>query len=338
MTCKKNIGRDAVVIIATALIAGSVIITDKLNHKRSIEAQTESIGVTGRVVDENMTEEEILQKEPELIVREEAQEMEKKIDTGDWESMSDPQYGLEVKYPKAWGKPKSIAGNSKTNWEYRFKFSRNFSPDDRVLGFEMVVYPLDRVKEFSMTDEFPRLKDESKKNDPQCQNIGSHQFDTGDYPAAEIYVAPGDACFTRSLFWNQINGKYIYNLVPFYRNPIEPEADLRLILKDEFPEIMGAVSTFKLIEIQKPKPAPFSIKKVATSTKPKSAYPKLSAPKPVSFKIVNGRMVFAKKNDKPSKSKKTNKKHLDMECCLDPDEYPNPWCYYDPGKYGKYLK
>jgi hypothetical protein len=49
-------------------------------------------------------------------------------------------------------------------------------------------------------------------------------------------------------------------------------------------------------------------------------------------------MVCAKKNDKPGKSNKGKSKHLDMECCLDPDEYPNPWCYYPPEKYGKYLK
>jgi hypothetical protein len=50
-----------------------------------------------------------------------------------------------------------------------------------------------------------------------------------------------------------------------------------------------------------------------------------------------GRKVCGTKNDKPSKSNKNKGKHLDMECCLDPDEYPNPNCYYDPKKYGKYL-
>jgi hypothetical protein len=44
---------------------------------------------------------------------------------------------------------------------------------------------------------------------------------------------------------------------------------------------------------------------------------------------VNGKLVCAKKNDKPRKSLNGNKRgHLDMECCLDPDETPNPWCTY----------
>jgi len=68
------------------------------------------------------------------------------------------------------------------------------------------------------------------------------------------------------------------------------------------------------------------------------AAPKITAPRPVAAKSVGGKLVCAKKTDHPGKSKTNKKKHLDMECCLDPDEYPNPWCYYNPNVYGKYLK
>ncbi len=74
-------------------------------------------------------------------------------------------------------------------------------------------------------------------------------------------------------------------------------------------------------------PAP--IKKVA---------PRINAPFPISFKRVGGQFVCAKKNDHPSKSNKNKKGHMDMECCLDPDEVPNPHCTYSRAKYGKYLK
>jgi len=65
------------------------------------------------------------------------------------------------------------------------------------------------------------------------------------------------------------------------------------------------------------------------------------APQPYVYaKDILGRKVCNKKNDKPHKSNKKDHKpgHMDMECCLDPDETPNPNCYYDPEKYGKYLK
>lgn len=45
-------------------------------------------------------------------------------------------------------------------------------------------------------------------------------------------------------------------------------------------------------------------------------------------KMVNGRPTCAKKNDKGRKSRKYNHVHVDQECCLDPDEVPNPRCVY----------
>ncbi|EKD58345.1 MAG: hypothetical protein ACD_56C00146G0004 [uncultured bacterium] len=55
-------------------------------------------------------------------------------------------------------------------------------------------------------------------------------------------------------------------------------------------------------------------------------------------RIVNGRNVCEHENDKPKKSKKTSKVHIDGECCLDPDEIPNSNCYYPQDKYGKLIQ
>lgn len=63
----------------------------------------------------------------------------------------------------------------------------------------------------------------------------------------------------------------------------------------------------------------------------------IGAPMPYIYKTENGRRVCGSKSDHPHKSKKGKGIHMDMECCLDPDEYPNPHCYYPPEKYGKYL-
>ncbi len=77
------------------------------------------------------------------------------------------------------------------------------------------------------------------------------------------------------------------------------------------------------------------VKNINYTVKP--APPKPPKPKakiPGGAKVVNGKYVCAKKHDYVGKSKKKNKGyiHLDMECCLDPDEYPNPWCTYRPGE------
>jgi hypothetical protein len=69
----------------------------------------------------------------------------------------------------------------------------------------------------------------------------------------------------------------------------------------------------------------------------KRAVVKISAKVPYAFVVAGGKRVCNKKNDHPSKSDKNKGKHMDMECCLDPDEIPNPHCYYNPAKYGKYM-
>ncbi len=64
----------------------------------------------------------------------------------------------------------------------------------------------------------------------------------------------------------------------------------------------------------------------------------ITAPMPRTYKEDTlGRLVCDKENDHPKKSDQGKGRHMDMECCMDPDEYPNPHCYYDSDKYGKYL-
>jgi hypothetical protein len=42
-------------------------------------------------------------------------------------------------------------------------------------------------------------------------------------------------------------------------------------------------------------------------------------------------------NDHPQKSKQGKGKHLDEDCCPDPDEWPKPGCVYKPSDYGIML-
>jgi hypothetical protein len=82
-----------------------------------------------------------------------------------------------------------------------------------------------------------------------------------------------------------------------------------------------------------PRPAPAA---VPDRVKRPAAIP--DAPMPYIYKMKDGRRVCSTKHDNPGKSRKNKKTHMDMECCLDPDETPNPHCHYPEEKYGKYLK
>jgi len=120
-------------------------------------------------------------------------------------------------------------------------------------------------------------------------------------------------------------------ILPTVENNEEPKPieNPTPVVEESAPIVNQVVSTTTSQVEQKPAPV----------VKPVVATPKINAPKPATYKTVDGKKVCEKKNDHPTKSKVNNKGkiHMDMECCLDPDEFPNPWCTYDPKKYGKYL-
>ncbi|MDI6778259.1 MAG: hypothetical protein QMD77_03635 [Patescibacteria group bacterium] len=82
------------------------------------------------------------------------------------------------------------------------------------------------------------------------------------------------------------------------------------------------------------------------SVKRKLARPKKIAPKIISTlpppraktKKVNGLRVCAKKNDHGHESRNRSQPHMDRECCPDPDEWPNPHCYYTPRQLSRMRK
>ena len=88
-----------------------------------------------------------------------------------------------------------------------------------------------------------------------------------------------------------------------------------------------------------------SVLGVADSVKKKLIKPKKIAPKVINApppraetKKVNGLRVCAKKNDHGRESHKGSQPHMDRECCPDPDEWPNPHCYYTPEQLSRMLK
>ncbi len=245
------------------------------------------------------------------------------VDASSWKKYQSNWYGFKISYPAGWAFPQNQNGSRASRWEYRYQFRKSdLSGNNPFSGFDLAVYNLSKIGELSNTEEFPLWKSREALSRRECAVSRNRIFETGDYPAEEIYTAPGDECYKPVLFFSFTKGDYIYNLVPATKEGVNLAGDPKKEIADSFPEFFSIASTLNPTEIIRPKPKP---------------QVQIDAPLPVSFKVVNGRRVCAKKNDKPSKSKKDKGKHLDMECCLDPDEYPNPHCYYSPEKYGEYL-
>ncbi|MFC1608847.1 hypothetical protein ACFL3M_01525 [Patescibacteria group bacterium] len=298
----------AVSIITVAFLVGSVY---RSGQKIGKEKEQERI-----------TQEKV-QEEFELNTMTQVKKMQDSISIESWKDYQTKWYGFKVKYPEDWKKPAPKVADRDSKAEYKYEFRAPDSNDGLYAGFDVKVYNISKTKELSNTDEFPKLKNPDTI-DPQCEIIKGRLLETGDYASEEIYVPAADMCYSTALFFSVTSGDYIYNMVPVIRDGVIMSGDPMKEVSDNMPEFFSVISTFENIEISR----------VVITPKPK-----ITAPIPAWYKRDEfGRLVCAKKNDKPRKSKTKKKKHLDMECCLDPDEYPNPHCYYDPVKYGKYLK
>lgn len=315
--CRKNMKRDVLIISMVTLVALAMMGIVKYGYlkkewkERELMAKADSL-VKGHV-----------DGEFESQVAADVKSIQDSVNTENWKEYQTKWYGFKIKYPNEWKQP--IAGVSVGNSgaEYRYGFRKTNVSEDKYIGFDVAVYSISKTKELTNTGEYPSLKDGITIADSGCETINGHLIETGNYSAEEIYMPMSDNCYNPVLFFSVTQGQYIYNMVPVLRERADFSGDPMIEVADNLPEFFAAISFFENIEIVRPKVVP---------------KPVIKAPMPVAFKRVGGRLVCDKKDDKPGKSKQNKKKHMDMECCLDPDEYPNPHCYYDPGKYGKYLK
>lgn len=317
---KKHLKRDVSILGAIALLFCGFWL-----YNLSLTDSPENI------IDES--EERVLgeQNEPKSEVEAVAQEVEgvslvqSQFDTGSWILYQNTWYGFNLKYPNDWNDPIVRKNVSGTLWEQQIQFrSKDANEKNPFEGFDMVIYDISRVKQIYNTEEYPKLKSEDLRSIEECKVIEGHLLETGNYAAEEVYIPANDACYNATLFFTNTKGNYVYNIVPRLKEGAGLAGDPADEIESHMPEFLVVASRLEFIDIVRPKPVVVK--------------PKITAPKPVSYKTVNGKMVCEKKNDKPSKSDKNKRGHLDMECCLDPDEYPNSWCYYDSAKYGKYFK
>lgn len=299
---QKNLFRDIIVVAVSFLILILLIIN---NSKFLIKKD--------------------LPPQPAIINNNIEQEAEDPIvDATNWKSYKTDWYGFELKYPENWSNPILENTSDYFSWEYRYQFRKpEIEENNPFIGFDVVVYNLAKVGEFYNTDEFPDLKDENKGI---TREIRVPMLDNEDYAAEQVYIDENDEIYEPVYFYTLIRDEYIYNITPVVAEGENEFQSKKEVIKN-FPEFITVASTFNLIDIKRPIPNV-------------SAKVKINAPRPAAETKRDslGRMICKDlKHDKPHKSFQSKKKHLDMECCLDPDEYPNPHCYYPPEKYGKYL-
>jgi hypothetical protein len=305
---KKNLQRD-IVILSLAVVGVFTFLAFK--NQVSYVASNAEIPVPAFAV----TKEQPVETEKDVE--------DPVMDTTDWQSYKNDWYGFMLKYPANWSDPHTVTGTRDTNWEGRYQFRKKEGVEQSgYAGFDVTVYDLKQLREVFYTDEFPDIKDQELTANGLCASANEHIRTNENYSVSQVHIPTTDKCYEPTLFYILTRDEYLYTISVVRQNG-ERFVDKFDVIKN-FPEFFSVASQFNIIDIKRPKPRIIPVK--------------INAPAPFWYaKDGAGRMVCDKKNDHPGKSKQGKKKHMDMECCLDPDEYPNPHCYYSPQKYGKYL-
>lgn len=234
-----------------------------------------------------------------------------------WKTYKNAAYAFMLKYPEDWPEPVAVKSENGQKYKFKVSFRNIFEEGDESKGFDVYVYRAQKSKNFVRPDYTDNLveKDTIAEDYSNCGEIGTVYLSENQYPAMEMYYLKDDPCFFETYFLVLEKGSYLYDIVPVPQGGVGYSGyDGKQRVAETMPEFDKIANTFNFIQV---------------TAKKTTVVRRITAPRPLAeTRKVGGKMMCAKKNDKPRKSKTNKKKHMDMECCLDPDEYPNPWCAY----------
>jgi len=223
----------------------------------------------------------------------------------DWRAFISDQYGFSIKYPPDWEYAVGLPDSSTSKYKAKIAFRYKPGINKNMKGLDIYVYEGEEFSDPALTNNITRKK--LKINPEICAPVEDVTIGEGGYPAKEIYILDSDPCFKSAYFYSVAKGKYIYNIVPLPANGFNNLSyDGKREITRYFPEFFNILSTFSFAEISTPK------KKAVT----------------IPHRVYVAKESCAKKNDHPGKSKKGKGLHMDEDCCMDPDEWPNPRCVY----------
>lgn len=232
-------------------------------------------------------------------------------ETAQWKTYENKTYGISIKYPPGWSEPKAVS--AQTGDKFLQKVSFLNSGGNSSKGFELYVYSSTKFPGPAGTDSLVQKK--GLAGVEGCPGFDNIFLGENGYPAKEVGIEAGSSCYEATFFYNLVKDGFTYNIVPIASGYVLDNFSYKMNLVSNFPEFYQIVSTLNLENKEDPVEA--SSRVVKNIIRPK-------------VKFVPNLRRCAEKNDHP-KNSKTKGKHMDEDCCPDPDEWPNPHCAYSAG-------
>jgi hypothetical protein len=224
----------------------------------------------------------------------------------EWSTYSDKKsYYFKINYPANW-KVKEVVNNLPLGAKYEKKLVfRTREEGGLEKGFDVLIYD---KKKTTLENTAPLIKRYANKKEGNF--FEELKLESG-RSAKKVSINSDNNFYREAYFYSFEDSYHIFNVVSTPENGYNyAEYNGEERVKEELPEFEEILNSFGFL----------------------ARPPVITTKIPHGAKIiyVNGvkKYVCAKKNDKPSISKKNPPGHMDMQCCLDPDEVPNPWCTY----------
>lgn len=246
------------------------------------------------------------------------------VDITGWDTYRNQWYGFEIKHPDNWTNMEFKTATAKSaRYETIYKFRKDSSGEnDSYIGFDVVVYSAKKTASLEQTNDIQK-KDSVPENTGNCQFSEELTLGEENNIFQKVSVSEDNACYDPAYFFSATKDNFLYDIIPVAKDGAETPANLEQDVNKNFPEYKEAVASLNFIPISRPIVVP--------------SQPKITAPHPVAGTVAGGRIVCSDKHDHPSYSNKHKGKHMDEDCCPDPDEYPNPWCFYSASQFSVML-
>ena len=234
--------------------------------------------------------------------------------TADWKTYKSQKYRVSLKYPKNWQNARESSAAKGESYLQKIAFDeKGIASADGVKGFDVFVYSAAKFPGPIGTDNLKKKNEDVSEE--KCPHFDDITLGEKAYQAKEANVSVDNPCWEETFFYSLTKNGYTFNIVPRQEGSANIFEDRKKIdILRNFPEFYDVVSTLDFAEVETQSIAQISKKAIQKAA---------AAPK---VRYTSG-ATCAHKKDNPRKSK-TKGRHMDEDCCPDPDEWPNPRCAY----------
>lgn len=238
--------------------------------------------------------------------------------TADWKIYENKNYRLSLKYPQNWQPPRESFAGKGENYLLKISFDeKGIVSEKGGKGFDVFIYSAAKFPGPLGTDNLKKKNEGVASED--CPDFNDITLGEKAYQAKEMNIKKNNPCWEETFFYSLTQQGYTFNIVPRLDGGFNiKDFDEKIPLVKTFPMFYDIVSTLDFAEQESVAQIP---KKIVQKV--------VSVPK---VRYTSGASC-AHKNDHPRNSK-TKGKHMDEDCCPDPDEWPNPRCAYSGGALG----